>query len=254
MIDTDLTSGPISGHFRRLAIPAAVGMLFSTLYNIVMLPAGARVPVDGELITASALLDRSILTGETAAVDAKAGAILQAGEINLSAPFQMRATAVGEDSSLRRMAALVETAEHARNSYTALADRAAAIYAPAVHLLALAAFLGWMIYSGDARLSINIAIAVLIITCPCALGLAVPAVSTAGCQPPFQSRFFSQARHSAGADCRGGLYSVRQNRHADTTLHRDTCIRHSRRPRGDQGTGAGFRPPDVQSVDGFFGG
>lgn len=157
--------------------------------DIVMVPAGARVPVDGELITASALLDRSILTGETAAVDAKAGAILQAGEINLSAPFQMRATAVGEDSSLRRMAALVETAEHARNSYTALADRAAAIYAPAVHLLALAAFLGWMIYSGDARLSINIAIAVLIITCPCALGLAVPAVSTAAVSRLFSHGF-----------------------------------------------------------------
>lgn len=157
--------------------------------DIVMVPAGARVPVDGELITASALLDRSILTGETAAVDAKAGAILQAGEINLSAPFQMRATAVGEDSSLRRMAALVETAEHARNSYTALADRAAAIYAPTVHLLALAAFLGWMIYSGDARLSINIAIAVLIITCPCALGLAVPAVSTAAVSRLFSHGF-----------------------------------------------------------------
>ena len=157
--------------------------------DIVMVPAGARVPVDGELITASALLDRSILTGETAAVDAKAGAILQAGEINLSAPFQMRATAVGEDSSLRRMAALVETAEHAPNSYTALADRAAAIYAPTVHLLALAAFLGWMIYSGDARLSINIAIAVLIITCPCALGLAVPAVSTAAVSRLFSHGF-----------------------------------------------------------------
>jgi Cu2+-exporting ATPase len=157
--------------------------------DIVLVPTGARVPVDGELTTASALLDRSILTGETAAVDAVAGAALQAGEINLSAPFEMRATAVGEDSSLRRMAALVETAENARNSYTALADRAAAIYAPAVHLLALASFLGWMVVSGDVRLSINIAIAVLIITCPCALGLAVPAVSTAAVSRLFSHGF-----------------------------------------------------------------
>jgi Cu2+-exporting ATPase len=157
--------------------------------DIVMVPSGARVPVDGTLITGSALLDRSILTGETAAITAAAGNDLQAGEINLSAPFQMRATAVGADTSLRRMAAMVETAENARNSYTALADRAAALYAPLVHLLALAAFLVWLTISGDVRYSINIAIAVLIITCPCALGLAVPAVSTAAISRLFSKGF-----------------------------------------------------------------
>ena len=77
------------------------------------------------------------------------------------------------------MAAMVETAENARNGYTALADRAARIYAPAVHGLALAAMAGWWLATGDLRLALNIAIAVLIIPCPCALGLAVPAVSTA---------------------------------------------------------------------------
>jgi Cu2+-exporting ATPase len=157
--------------------------------DVVMVPAGARVPVDGALMTLSALLDRSILTGETAAVTATQGSILQAGEINLSAPFEMRATAVGEDSSLRRMAALVETAENARNSYTALADRAAAFYAPVVHLLALVAFVFWLAISGDVRYSLNIAIAVLIITCPCALGLAVPAVSTAAISRLFSHGF-----------------------------------------------------------------
>lgn len=113
--------------------------------------------------------------------------MLQAGEINLSAPIQIQATAVGEDCSLRRMAALVETAENARNSYTALADKAAQAYAPAVHLLAFAAFVGWYVATGDMRHSLNIAVAVLIITCPCALGLAVPAVSTAAI-----SRLFSR--------------------------------------------------------------
>lgn len=157
--------------------------------DIVLVPAGARVPVDGVLTSDAALLDRSILTGETAAVTAHVGNTLQAGEINLAAPFQMRATAVGEDTSLRRMAALVETAENARNSYTALADRAAALYAPAVHLLALVAFLVWLLMSGDVRLSLNIAIAVLIITCPCALGLAVPAVSTAAISRLFSHGF-----------------------------------------------------------------
>ena len=75
------------------------------------------------------MMDRALLTGESAAIDAQSGDSLQAGEVNIGAPLQMRATAVGEDTSLRRMAALVETAENGRNSYTALADRAAQIYA-----------------------------------------------------------------------------------------------------------------------------
>ena len=152
----------------------------------VLIPTGARIPVDGYLISDHALMDRSLLTGESEAIDIKAEAILHAGEINVAAPITMRATAVGNDTSLRRMAELVETAENSRNRYTALADKAAQIYAPAVHLLALGAFLGWVIATGDMRHALNVAIAVLIITCPCALGLAVPAVSTAAI-----SRLFS---------------------------------------------------------------
>ncbi|QFT57664.1 putative copper-transporting ATPase PacS [Sulfitobacter sp. THAF37] len=157
--------------------------------DVVAVPSGARVPVDGQLLTEAALMDRSFLTGETAAVRVGAGDLLKAGEINLAAPLRLRATAVGEDTSLRRMAAFVETAENARNSYTALADRAARIYAPVVHLLALAAFLGWAAATGDLRHALNVAIAVLIITCPCALGLAVPAVSTAAVSRLFSAGF-----------------------------------------------------------------
>jgi len=154
--------------------------------DIVLVPTGSRVPIDGVLLSASALMDRSILTGESAAVTLQSGATLQAGEINLTAPLHLRSICDGTDTSLRRMAALVETAENARNGYTALADRAARIYAPAVHGLALAAFTGWWFATGDLRFAINVATAVLIITCPCALGLAVPAVSTAAV-----SRLFS---------------------------------------------------------------
>lgn len=155
--------------------------------DIVLVATGSRIPVDGELMSATALMDRALLTGESAAIPAKAGDTLQSGEINLGAPLHLRATVVGEDTSLRRMAALIETAENGRNSYTALADRAARVYAPAVHLLALAAFIGWVAITGDMRIALNVAIAVLIITCPCALGLAVPAVSTAAI-----SRLFSE--------------------------------------------------------------
>ena len=145
----------------------------------VLVPTGARVPVDGTLQSGAAVTDRSFLTGESAAARAVTGDAIQAGEINLGDPITVMATAVGEDTTLRRVASLVETAENSRNSYTALADRAARIYAPAVHVLALAAFVGWAALAGDIRQALNIAIAVLIITCPCALGLAVPAVATA---------------------------------------------------------------------------
>ncbi|TCO71978.1 heavy metal translocating P-type ATPase [Rhodovulum euryhalinum] len=141
---------------------------------------GARVPVDGVIAEGRSEIDRSLLTGETLPAFAGPGMALSAGEVNLTGPLAVTVTAAGEDSSLHRMADLVAVAESARNRYTSLADRAARIYAPGVHLLALAAFLAWLwISGGDIRLALNIAVAVLIITCPCALGLAVPAVTTA---------------------------------------------------------------------------
>ncbi len=148
--------------------------------DIVRVKPGARLPVDGVVVTGQSEIDRSLLTGETLPVYAGQGATLSAGEMNLTGPLDVRVTAAGEHSSLHRMAELVAIAESARNRYTSLADRAARIYAPGVHLLALGAFIGWLAATGgDLRLALNIAVAVLIITCPCALGLAVPAVTTA---------------------------------------------------------------------------
>lgn len=147
--------------------------------DLIVVHSGMRVPVDGKLQSSEAYTDRAFLTGESEPVHSAAGEDLSAGEINLAAPFELIATAIGEDTRLARIARLVETAEVARNNYTSLADRAAQIYAPIVHLLAAASFLGWLVYDGDVRNAMNIAIAVLIITCPCALGLAVPAVATA---------------------------------------------------------------------------
>ncbi|TMM51775.1 heavy metal translocating P-type ATPase [Sulfitobacter sabulilitoris] len=150
-----------------------------TVGDLVLVRPGARVPVDGTVTEGRSDVDRSLLTGESLPVARGPGDGLSAGEVNLSGALTLRATAVGEATTLRRMATMIDAAESASNRYTALADRAARIYAPAVHVLAAAAFAGWLLASGDARLSLNIAIAVLIITCPCALGLAVPAVSTA---------------------------------------------------------------------------
>jgi len=147
--------------------------------DLVLVRPGGRMPVDGEIVEGRSELDRSLLTGETLPVFAEQGLRVSAGEINLTGPLTVRASAVGQDSSLHQMAELVAVAESGRNRYTSLADSAAKLYAPGVHILSALSFVGWLIYSGDVRTALNIAAAVLIITCPCALGLAVPAVTTA---------------------------------------------------------------------------
>ncbi|MBW7055891.1 cadmium-translocating P-type ATPase [Paracoccus bogoriensis] len=146
--------------------------------DLIRVRPGGRIPADGEITEGASEIDRALLTGETLPVPAGPGMILSAGEVNLTGPLVIRVTAAGRDSSLARLTALVEAAESARGRYTSLAERAARGYSPAVHALAFASFAGWFWASGDLRLSVNIAAAVLIITCPCALGLAVPAVAT----------------------------------------------------------------------------
>ena len=147
--------------------------------DVILVRPGGRMPVDGQIISGMSELDRSLLTGETLPVLAEPGQAVSAGEVNLTGPLTIRATAVGADTSLHQMADLVAIAESGRSRYTSLADKAAKLYAPGVHILSALSFLGWYLYSGDVRVALNIAAAVLIITCPCALGLAVPAVTTA---------------------------------------------------------------------------
>ncbi|WP_299848967.1 heavy metal translocating P-type ATPase [uncultured Roseovarius sp.] len=147
--------------------------------DAILVRPGGRMPVDGEIITGMSEIDRSLLTGETLPVLAQPGQAVSAGEVNLTGLLTIRATAVGADTSLHQMADLVAIAESGRSRYTSLADKAAKLYAPGVHILSGLSFIGWYLYSGDLRTALNIAAAVLIITCPCALGLAVPAVTTA---------------------------------------------------------------------------
>ncbi|MBL4813652.1 MAG: cadmium-translocating P-type ATPase, partial [Rhodobacteraceae bacterium] len=147
--------------------------------HIRVLP-GGRLPADGTITGGTSDLDRSLLTGESLPVSATIGMQVCTGEVNLSGPLIIKVSAAGPDTALAKMAALVAVAEEARGRYTSLADKAARAYAPLVHILAICAFFGWLwVSGGDGRLAINIAVTVLIITCPCALGLAVPAVVTA---------------------------------------------------------------------------
>jgi Cu2+-exporting ATPase len=155
---------------RRLHLP--VGEIAPGMR--ILLTAGDRVPVDAVVEEGVSDLDCAIATGESAPRRVAAGAAIQAGTLNLSGPLTIRASARADESFLAEMVRLMEAAEGGRARYRRLADRAAALYSPVVHATAFATFLGWMAFGGGLHQSITVAIAVLIITCPCALGLAVP--------------------------------------------------------------------------------
>src|SRR5262249_33981616 len=134
--------------------------------------AGDRIPGDGIVIGGSSELDNSLLTGETLPVATVPGDRVYAGALNLGAPLEIELPAAGEDSFLAGIARLMSAAEQGRARYVRLADRVARLYAPVVHLLAAATFLGWIFLSDvGLRGSVMAAVAVLIITCPCALAL-----------------------------------------------------------------------------------
>jgi Cu2+-exporting ATPase len=155
--------------------------------DIVLVHPGMNIPIDGVVVTGDSDIDKALLTGESLPERATIESEVFAGTRNLTGPLEVRVLKPIEHSVLRRISELVSLAEASKSHYTGLAEKAAAIYAPVVHLLAFAAFVGWYVMSGDMRLSLNIAVSVLIITCPCALGLAVPAVMTAAVSRLFRS-------------------------------------------------------------------
>lgn len=143
----------------------------------ILVAAGERVAADGLVESGDSDIDTSLINGESVPERASQGTQVFAGTVNLSGPLVVQVTATGEDTLLSEIVRLMEAAEDARAKYVALADRVAKLYAPVVHTLAASAFLGWWLIGGAAwQDALMIAIAVLIITCPCALGLAVPAV------------------------------------------------------------------------------
>lgn len=144
--------------------------------EVVLVQAGDRIPLDGVIIAGEADMDAAIVSGESAPVRAAPGTAVLSGMLNTNGRLEVRVSHTMQDSFIASMISMMEAAEHGRARYRRLADRAAALYTPVVHTLAAASFAGWLLATGNWHQALTIAVSVLIITCPCALGLAVPMV------------------------------------------------------------------------------
>ena len=144
--------------------------------DIIAVAAGERFPVDAEIIEGETELDTRMVTGETRLSQSGPGDRVYAGAVNVSRVVKAKVRNTAEDSMLSEISKLLEAGEQKRSSYRQLADKAAKLYVPLVHTLAASTLIGWMLVRGDVEYAVFTAIAVLIITCPCALALAAPVV------------------------------------------------------------------------------
>ena len=144
--------------------------------NMVMLvAAGESLAADGVILEGRTTVDSSMLTGESEPRAAGPGDTIHAGMMNMGDPVRVKVTAAAQDTAIADIARLMDEAGQSRSRYVRIADRASRLYAPAVHSLAFLSFCGWMLVGAGVYKALLIAVSVLIITCPCALGLAVPA-------------------------------------------------------------------------------
>ncbi len=146
--------------------------------DIVLLRPGERCAVDGTVVEGQSQIDQSLITGETLYAAVGEGSAVYAGSLNIGGTLRVRVSAASEGTLLSEITRLLDNALQARSRYMRLADRASRLYAPVVHATALLTVLGWVFFGASWHDAIVTGIAVLIITCPCALGLAIPTVQT----------------------------------------------------------------------------
>ncbi|MBU1360176.1 MAG: heavy metal translocating P-type ATPase, partial [Gammaproteobacteria bacterium] len=171
---------PESARVRRGGIDEEVPIGQVRVGDRVVVRPGERVPVDAVVLEGTSELDESLITGESLAVAKEAGASVTGGSINGQGLLVVRTTAVGAESTLARIVRLVESAQAKKAPIQRLVDRVSAVFVPVVLGVALLTLLAWGFYSGDWELAILNAVAVLVIACPCALGLATPTAIMAG--------------------------------------------------------------------------
>jgi P-type Cu+ transporter len=148
--------------------------------DVMVVRPGEKIPTDGEVLEGAAAIDTSMMTGESVPVEVTVGDRVLGGTLNTSGFLSVRATRVGTDTELARMAQLVERAQTGKSDAQRLADRISGVFVPIVIGLALVTFVGWVIFGGSVAIAFQAAVATLIIACPCALGLATPTALLVG--------------------------------------------------------------------------
>ena len=148
--------------------------------DIIIVKPGQSVPVDGKIVSGSSLLDESALTGESIPVEKKVGDTVTGASMNKTGYFQMEATRVGNDTTLSQIIQLVEEASSSKAPIAKLADKISGIFVPIVIGIAIVATVIWLLLGASIEFALSIGIAVLVISCPCALGLATPVAIMVG--------------------------------------------------------------------------
>jgi len=148
--------------------------------EIFMVRPGETIATDGVVVEGQSAVDRSMVTGESIPIEISVGDAVTGGTLNSNGRLLVRATRIGRDTVLSQMARLVEKAQDGKAPIQRLADRVSSVFVPIVMGLSLATLLGWLVISGDAQKSFQAAVSVLVIACPCALGLATPVALLVG--------------------------------------------------------------------------
>ena len=171
---------PKTAHVIREGVEVEIPVEEVRVGDVIAVRSGGSIPVDGIVIKGRAAVDQSALTGESIPVEKKTGDRVAAATINTEGYFEFRAEKVGEDTTLSQIIHMVEEAGGSKAPIARLADKIAGIFVPVVMTIAAVTFLAWMIISGDLEFSLTNAISVLVISCPCALGLATPVAIMVG--------------------------------------------------------------------------
>lgn len=148
--------------------------------DVIAVKPGASIPVDGVILEGATSIDESAITGESIPVEKKAGDAVVSATVNKAGAFRFRATKVGEDTTISQIIRLVEEASASKAPIAKLADQIAGIFVPTVICIAIAAAVIWLLTGATAEFALSIGISVLVISCPCALGLATPVAIMVG--------------------------------------------------------------------------
>jgi Cu+-exporting ATPase len=171
---------PTTARVRRAGIELEVPVASLRLGDTVVVRPGERIPVDGHVTEGSAAVDASALTGESLPVDVAAGSVVRAGTIDTDGVLAIEATAIGAETMLARVVRMVEGAQASKAPIQRLVDRVSAVFVPVIVVLAVLTFLGWLLAGATVATALVNAVSVLVIACPCALGLATPTAIMVG--------------------------------------------------------------------------